>query len=149
MKLKDIKESSLSRIHSKMQGSIAGTITAYRSEYSKQDNQKRNKSLVAKLMNLGYSVTAVKGSYIENYGSDDEKEVSEHSFFVENSLFADVCQYRPVVIIPAFAAPHALDTLLIGLVGSYHCESPTDGNCPYTSTFASLLSSPYSEMILR
>jgi hypothetical protein len=55
MKLKDIKESSLSRIHSKMQGSIAGTITAYRSEYSKQDNQKRNKSLVAKLMNLEYS----------------------------------------------------------------------------------------------
>lgn len=82
MKLKDIKESSLSRIHSKMQGSIAGTITAYRSEYSKADNQKRNKSLVAKLMNLGYSVTAVKGSYIENYGSDDAKEVSEHSFFV-------------------------------------------------------------------
>lgn len=82
MKLKDIMESSLSRVHSKMQGTTTGTITAYRSEYSKQDNQKRNKSLVAKLMALGYSVTAVKGSYIENYGSDDEKEVSEHSFFV-------------------------------------------------------------------
>lgn len=82
MKLKDIHESSLSRVHSKMQGTVTGTITAYRSEYSKQDNQKRNKSLVAKLMSLNYSVTAVKGSYIENYGSDDEKEVSEHSFFV-------------------------------------------------------------------
>lgn len=82
MKLKDIMESSLSRIHAKMQGTVVGSITAYRSEYSKADNQKRNKSLVAKLMSLGYSVTAIKGSYIENYGSADEKEVSEHSFFV-------------------------------------------------------------------
>ena len=82
MKLQDIRESSLSRVHSKMQDGTVGTITAYRSEFSKQDNQKRNKSLVAKLMALGYSVTAVKGSYIENYGSDDEREVSEHSFLV-------------------------------------------------------------------
>lgn len=82
MKLKDITESSLSRVHSKMQGTVTGTITAYRSEFSKVDNQKRNKSLVAKLMAVGYSVTAVKGSYIENYGSEDEREVSEHSFFV-------------------------------------------------------------------
>ncbi len=82
MKLTDIRESSLSRVKSKMDSNIAATITAYRSEYSKMQNQQRNKSLVAKLMSLGYSVTAVKGSYIENFGSDSEKEVSEHSFFI-------------------------------------------------------------------
>lgn len=80
--IKNISESSLSRLHSKMTSGIAGGITAYRSEYTKKENQQRNRSLVAKLMSLGYSVTAVRGSYIENYGSEDEKEVSEHSFIV-------------------------------------------------------------------
>lgn len=82
MKLKDLHESSLSRIHSKIANGITGTITAYRSEFTKSENQQRNKSLLAKLQAEGYSVTAVKGSYIENYGSDSEREVSEHSFFV-------------------------------------------------------------------
>lgn len=77
-----ISESSLTRIHSKMQNSVTGSITAYRGEYTKAENQQRNKSLVSKLLIAGYSVTAVRGSYIENYGSEDEKEVSEHSFFV-------------------------------------------------------------------
>lgn len=83
MKLKDImNESSLTRLHSKMQDSTTGVITAYRGEFTKRENQQRNKSLVAKLMAKGYSVTAVRGSYIENYESEDAKEVSEHSFFV-------------------------------------------------------------------
>lgn len=82
MKLSTITESSLSRIHSKLSGGTVGTITAYRSEFNKRENQQRNRSLVAKLMHKGYSVTAVRGSYIENYGSEDEKEVSEHSFMV-------------------------------------------------------------------
>lgn len=83
MKLKDIlNESSLTRLHSKMQDSTTGVITAYRGEFTKRENQQRNKSLVAKLMAKGYSVTAVRGSYIENYESEDATEVSEHSFFV-------------------------------------------------------------------
>ncbi len=82
MKLENIAESSLSRVHAKMQENITGTITAYRGEYTKRENQQRNKSLVAKLMAKGYSVTAIRGSYIENYESDDAREVSEHSFFV-------------------------------------------------------------------
>ena len=32
----------------------------------------------------GFSITSVKGSYIENHGSDDAKEVGEHSFVVVN-----------------------------------------------------------------
>ena len=82
MRPRNLNESGLSRIHSKMKSGIAGTITAYRSEFTKRENQQRNRSLLAKLQYAGYSVTAVKGSYIENYGSDDEREVSEHSYFV-------------------------------------------------------------------
>lgn len=82
MKLNAITESSLSRLHSKMQASVTGAITAYRSEYSHSQNQQRNRSLLAKLQASGFSVTAIKGSYIENHGSDDAKEVSEHSYFV-------------------------------------------------------------------
>lgn len=82
MKLTNIAESSLSRLHSKMQNGVAGAITAYRSEYSHRENQQRNRSLLAKLQSAGFSVTAIKGSYIENHGSADAKEVSEHSFFV-------------------------------------------------------------------
>lgn len=82
MKLQHLKESSLSRIHSKISSGIVGTITAYRSEYTKRENQQRNRSLLAKLTQKGYSITAVRGSYIENYGSEDAKEVSEHSYMV-------------------------------------------------------------------
>jgi len=79
-----LNESSLSRIHGKLGKHVAGAITAYRSEFTHKENQQRNKSLVAKLMSAGYSVTAIQGSYVENYGSADSKEVSEHSFFVVN-----------------------------------------------------------------
>lgn len=82
MKVQDIKESSLSRIHSKIASGIVGTITAYRSEFTKRENQQRNRSLLAKLMQKGYSVTAVRGSYIENFGTEDSTEVSEHSYMV-------------------------------------------------------------------
>ncbi len=82
MRLSSIKESSLNRLHQKMQGSVSGAITAYRSEYTRRENQQRNRSLLAKLQQAGFSVTAIKGSYIENFGSEDAREVSEHSYFV-------------------------------------------------------------------
>ena len=94
--LNGLNESGLSRIHDKAK-TLAGTITAYRADYTKRENQQRNRSLLAKLMSVGYSVTSVKGSYIENYNSPDATEVSEHSFFVaprtveqEQSLVADL-----------------------------------------------------------
>lgn len=77
-----LKESSLNRLVSHISEHDCGTITAYRSEYTHKENQQRNKSLFAKLISLGYGVTAVKGSYIENYGKPDAKEVGEHVYFV-------------------------------------------------------------------
>ena len=80
--MENIKESGLSRIYNSMLEHDTGTITAYRSTNTRSENQDRNRLLLAKLMKLGYGVTSVKGSYIENYGTKDAIEVGESSFFV-------------------------------------------------------------------
>lgn len=80
-----IKESSLSRILRHNEAHDCGAMTAFRvakdcgegEPYNKADNKKRNKSLKAKLLSKGYSVTAVKGEYPEG-----GKTVREDSFFV-------------------------------------------------------------------
>jgi len=85
-----LNESSLSRIYRQTRDHDFGTITAFRSArdcnqgepFTKKENLQRNKSLVAKLRAKGYGVTAIKGSYIENYGSKNAKEVGENSFLV-------------------------------------------------------------------
>jgi hypothetical protein len=91
MKIKDlVNESGLSRIFQLIQAHDYGTITAYRyapdcgtgEPYSYKQNQQRNQSLLAKLRVAGYGVISIKGSYIENYGSADAREVGENSFLV-------------------------------------------------------------------
>ena len=87
---KHLNETSLSRIWRHMQEHDSGTITAFRDrrdcgegeKFTHNENLKRNKTLLAKLQSKGYSVTRVKGSYIENYGSPDAKEVGETVFLV-------------------------------------------------------------------
>lgn len=49
-----------------------------------RNNKNRNKNLKAALLSLGYGVTGVKGTYIENYMSDNAIEVKEDSYFVVN-----------------------------------------------------------------
>lgn len=85
-----LEESSLKRIWQHTQEHDTATITAFRyatdcgkgDVYTKKQNLQRNKSLLAKIQRLGYGVTSVKGSYIENYGSSTAKEVGENVFFV-------------------------------------------------------------------
>lgn len=81
-KIKKIKESSLSRIVQHIQEHDTGTITAYRSEYTKKENQQRNRSLFSKLASLNYSIISIKGYYIENYNTSNAVKVKEISFFV-------------------------------------------------------------------
>ena len=77
-----IKESSLTRIWTHNEKHDAGALTAFRTgpncgkdkKYSRSDNEKRNKSLLAKLKTLGYSVTTLKGTYPE--GGSIGKETS-------------------------------------------------------------------------
>jgi len=88
--VRNVNESSLSRVWNQVKKHDSGTITAYRyaSEcntgivYNKSDNKKRNEILFAKLAKLGYGITKLKGVYIENYKSDNEKQVKEESFLV-------------------------------------------------------------------
>jgi hypothetical protein len=89
MKLKsllpeNLNESSLSRVVHHMAKHDCGTITAHRAKegcgeendkaYSIQDNKKRNIQLRARLESLGYGVTDVDGSYIENFGKPNAIE---------------------------------------------------------------------------
>ena len=95
-KSSNLNESSLNRVYSFIINYDCAIITAFRSklvncvdntEFEKlniYDNKGRNKSLKAVLLSLGYGVTKVKGSYIENYLSDNQIEVKEDSFFVVN-----------------------------------------------------------------
>lgn len=87
---KYLNETSLSRIYRQMQDFDSGIITAFRYAedcgtghvYTRKENLQRNKSLLAKLSRQGYSVTSVKGTYIENYRSKDAVEVGENAFLV-------------------------------------------------------------------
>lgn len=81
---RQLDESSLSRLYRKSQEHVCGAISGYRADNSKAENKKNNREILTYLQGKGYSVTSVKGSYIENYGTDSAKEVSEPSFFVCN-----------------------------------------------------------------
>jgi hypothetical protein len=48
------------------------------------DNKGRNKQLKSVLLALGYGVTAVKGSFIENFGTTDAVLSKEDTFFIVN-----------------------------------------------------------------
>ena len=85
-----VNESSLSRLWKHSKEHDTGTISAFRYAkdcnegeiYSKSENFKRSKILKAKLLKLGYGVTKVAGTYIENYNTPKAKEVEEESYFV-------------------------------------------------------------------
>ena len=83
---KDLTESGLSRIQKYWIEYDTGTITAFRGAeecglgdtITKKQNKGRNGILQSKLLNRGYGVTRIKGSWFENAG----KEKNESSFFV-------------------------------------------------------------------
>jgi len=89
-KTQHIHESGLSRIYRAIQKHDFGIITASRyarecgagERYTSRENRQRNASLFLKLRALGYGVTAIRGKYIENHGTEYEHEVGEDSFVV-------------------------------------------------------------------
>jgi hypothetical protein len=86
----NLKESSLSRIEKHMREHDTGIISASRyapncgqgKPYTREDNAKRTKSLISKVFNDRYNITLMKGAYIENFGSKNEREVGEKVLFV-------------------------------------------------------------------
>ena len=89
---KFLTESSISRVYQHILSHDTAFITAFRdntkdttkcmSNHSKtMDNLERNRQLKAVLLNKGYGVTKVDGTYVEDFGTDAAKEVKEDSFF--------------------------------------------------------------------
>lgn len=100
---KEINESSLTRLWGHTENFDVAIVTAFRNkkvncidmennyesfpeghEYTKEQNLNRNKDLFSVLLQKGYGITKVKGSYIENFETPTAKEVGENSFFVVN-----------------------------------------------------------------
>lgn len=77
-----LTESSLTRLWQKYKDFDSGTISACRGNLTNKENRERTHQLKTDLIKLGYSVTAIKGVYKENYGKPDEVEVHEDSFIV-------------------------------------------------------------------
>jgi len=62
-----------------------GSVDDNDQEGSTKDlNKRRNRDLKAMLLGFDYGVTAVDGSYIENFEQPDQIEVKEDSLFVVN-----------------------------------------------------------------
>jgi hypothetical protein len=129
-----IQESSLSRLYQHNLLHDCGALTAFRAAaacgsgaaYTHEDNRKRNRSLLAKLQSMGYSVTAINGKYPE--GGTSKKE---ESFFVvdhkntgtlEHDLkhLGDVFDQDSVLFIPRGAINKEAKAYLIG---TNHCHN--------------------------
>ena len=78
-----IQEASLSRVwqHAQSDRPIA-LLTAFRGEFDREENVRRNKELAATIRKLGYGFFFVDGYWIENEGTPEEVHVSEDSIFV-------------------------------------------------------------------
>lgn len=81
--MKKIQEASLSRVwqHAESDRPIA-LLTAFRGEYDREENVRRNKELAATIRKLGYGFFFVDGYWIENQGTPEEVHVAEDSIFV-------------------------------------------------------------------
>jgi len=98
-----LKESGLSRVLQHIEAHDCAILTAFRNDpkdmskcakgsvddndqegNTKALNKRRNRDLKAMLLGFDYGVTAVDGSYIENFEQPDQIEVKEDSLFVVN-----------------------------------------------------------------
>ena len=77
-------ESSLSRLYGHMTVRDSAILSAFRDEFTREENYERNRELKARLLDWGFGVTTVAGSYIENFQTPKAVEVAEQSFFVSN-----------------------------------------------------------------
>ena len=78
---KFLNESGLSRIWSMTQNHVCGAISGYRGDNEPAVNKQNNREIVAYLRSKGYSVTSVDGSYIEDKGSESQRERGQGTFF--------------------------------------------------------------------
>jgi len=134
-----LQESSISRIHEHLAKHDCGFITAWRSArdcnqgtpYTREEKGALNRKLYAILRTKGYGVTKVKGSYVEDYGSDTAKEVGEESFFVVDLQDSGNLKEDLVALGGAFEQDSILFSNRGGsdvtLVGTSDCENAYPG----------------------
>lgn len=79
---KPMIESSLSKLWRKYSECDSGTISACRDTSTYKMNRLNMLKLKTELIRKGYSVTAINGKYIENYGKPNAVEVNERSYMV-------------------------------------------------------------------
>jgi hypothetical protein len=95
----EVDESSLSRVWTTSEKFDIAIISASRSvnmncvtqsdkpegeEFTKEENFERTRQLQAVLLDKGYGIQKIKGSYLEHFQTAHQKEVQEASFFVVN-----------------------------------------------------------------
>lgn len=96
---KVVTESSLSRLWKHHIEHPCGTISAFRNEYTKQENLERTEQLRLRIGVCGYAFTKIQGKYIETNDDGAKKNVSEISFIVydlfdqEDSLLDDLLRW--------------------------------------------------------
>lgn len=111
-------ESSLSRVYSHMLEHDTAIVTSFRGDRKKKENYENNRILKARLLERGYGVTKVKGSYIENFEQPAAMEVAEESFFVVNLL--DDTAFETMLFV--LSEEYGQDSFLFipkGAVGAY------------------------------
>lgn len=69
-------------------------MTAFRGQYTYEENVSRNKSLAADVRNLGYGFFYVDGFWIENQGTSNEQHVSEDTLFITGDLDLDDYKFQ-------------------------------------------------------
>ena len=66
-----------------------GAITAYSPEFTYDENKKRNRSLLAKLLYKKYCVMSVNATFIEQFYKSSDAELIEHAYFVASAIVGD------------------------------------------------------------
>jgi hypothetical protein len=83
-----LQESSLGRVLSHTKDRNLGIITAHRhnpalsAEENAKTNKANNQSLMNDIRKAGFGYIHVKGRYVENMGTPQQRNVDEHSFMV-------------------------------------------------------------------
>ena len=78
-----LQEASLSRVWQHVESAKpVALFSAFRGEYTREENVSRNKKLAADVRGLGYGYFFVDGYWIENEGTDLEAHVAEDTLFV-------------------------------------------------------------------
>ncbi|MFL9895965.1 hypothetical protein [Paraburkholderia sp. RL17-381-BIF-C] len=77
-----LDEESIERVYEETRSCNIGFITAYRSDYSAEENLSRNRELQSDIRSSGFGFRHIDGHVIENHGARDARKVVERAYMV-------------------------------------------------------------------